>query len=64
MKILLTGANGFVGRHLLDRLAGTHELFALVRQVPMQPLTGVEYITQDLGEQVWRTKSTFLCRWL
>ena len=50
MKILIAGANGFIGRHLLERLAGTHELFALVRQAPVQPPTGVEYIAQDLGQ--------------
>ncbi len=46
----MTGANGFIGRHLLERLAGQHEFFALVRQVPTQTIPGVEYIAQDLGQ--------------
>lgn len=49
MKILLTGATGFIGRNLLERLAGQHEIFALVRQVPRQTIPGVEYLAQDLG---------------
>jgi UDP-glucose 4-epimerase len=31
MKILLTGANGFVGRNLASRLSVHHEMFAIVR---------------------------------
>lgn len=50
MKILLSGATGFIGRHLLDRLAGQHEMFALVRQAPRQAIPDVEYIAQDLGQ--------------
>lgn len=50
MKILLTGANGFIGRHLLERLAGEHQLVALVRQLPAQGIDGVEYIAQDLSQ--------------
>ncbi|MFN8442926.1 MAG: NAD(P)-dependent oxidoreductase [Caldilineaceae bacterium] len=50
MKILLTGANGFIGRHLLERLAGEHQLVALVRQLPARLIAGVEYIAQDLSQ--------------
>jgi len=50
MKILLTGANGFIGRHLLERLAETDEIYALVRQAPHQPLPGIAYIAQDLSQ--------------
>lgn len=32
MKILITGATGFIGRHLTARLAGTHDLHAVVRK--------------------------------
>jgi len=31
MRILLTGASGFIGRHLVSRLSGAHELFVVVR---------------------------------
>ncbi len=50
MKILLTGANGFIGRHLLDRLSGSHELYALVRSTPRTGRPGVTYIAQDLSQ--------------
>jgi UDP-glucose 4-epimerase len=32
MKIVLTGATGFIGRHLVARLAKKHEIFTLVRK--------------------------------
>lgn len=32
MKILLTGATGFIGKHLVKKLSNNHELFALVRE--------------------------------
>ena len=31
MRILLTGASGFIGRHLVSRLSSAHELFVLER---------------------------------
>ena len=34
MRIAVTGASGFVGRHLLARLAGTHGVRALIRDRP------------------------------
>lgn len=50
MRILITGATGFIGRHLVERLAPTHELFALVRQVPPTSQPGVHYLCQDLAQ--------------
>ncbi len=35
MKILVTGATGFLGRHLLRRLAERHEVTGLARNIPL-----------------------------
>lgn len=44
MKILLTGANGFVGSHILDRLcSGRHEVSALLR-----PTAKTDFIADHL----------------
>src|SRR5438046_10462039 len=34
MHVAVTGANGFVGRHLLARLAGRHQVRAIVSERP------------------------------
>lgn len=48
MKILITGANGFVGTHLIDRLKKEgHEIYALVRD-EKQKKKGVHYLKGDL----------------
>lgn len=48
MKVLLTGATGFVGRHLLPALAARHEVVALVRHPPGTPPPGVSWVQGDL----------------
>lgn len=54
MKILLTGANGYVGARLLPRLAAEgHEIYALVRSLartekPKAFATQIHYIEADL----------------
>ncbi len=48
MRILITGATGFIGRHLLARLAQEHDVIGLVRRVPAAAPPGVRYITQAL----------------
>lgn len=48
MRVLISGASGFVGSHLARRLREEHEVFALIRRCPSAPLDGVQYIEQDL----------------
>ena len=49
MRVLITGATGFVGGHLLRALASTHELFATARRaVPAQLAGFAEWIEADL----------------
>ena len=50
MRILLTGASGFIGGHLLRHLAGVHAVYALVRRPPAVTLPGVDYVEQDLSQ--------------
>jgi UDP-glucose 4-epimerase len=49
MRILVTGANGFVGRRFVEMYAGRHELFALARTVGPE-IPGVEWIVHDLAK--------------
>lgn len=49
MKILLTGATGFIGRHLAAELAPRHELVGLGRARPDAP---VDWVEQDLARPV------------
>src|SRR3954451_4071326 len=58
-KVLVAGANGFFGRHLLTRLTPTGAtVHALSRQVPSHP-NGVEWTQADLtsAQQVHETVS-------
>jgi len=48
MRVLLTGATGFVGRHLLPALAARHETIALVRRIPGPAPAGATWLTGDL----------------
>ncbi len=47
MKILLTGAAGFIGRHALARLEDDHDVYPVVRQAPDETR---EWIVQDLAQ--------------
>jgi len=47
VRILVTGAGGFIGRHLLDRLGDEHELLPLVRTAPDDSR---EWVVQDLAQ--------------
>lgn len=48
MKVLVTGARGFVGSRLLAELAPEHELVALTRAAG-PPLAGVDWVEADLS---------------
>lgn len=56
VRILITGATGFIGRHLLMRLAQEHEVIGLVRRLPANAPAGITYITQDLTEPLDHTR--------
>lgn len=56
MRVLVTGATGFIGRHLLPRLAAEHETIGLVRRQPPAPVPGVTYIEQELTEPLDLTR--------
>lgn len=50
MKILLTGATGFIGGHLMDRFHERHELVAVARGGrPGDAPAGVNWVKQDLA---------------
>lgn len=56
MRVLVTGATGFIGRHLLPRLAAGHEVIGLVRRAPAMPVANVTYIEQELTEPLDSTR--------
>jgi nucleoside-diphosphate-sugar epimerase len=47
--IVLTGASGLLGRNLIKMLALDHQLHALVRRLPSDPVPGINYHEVDLG---------------
>ena len=50
MTVLLTGATGFVGRHLLPLLTDDHEVVALARRAPPDAVAGTAtWLLQDLA---------------
>ena len=48
-KILVTGANGLLGRHVLKALYDSFELHAIVRETPTESLESVIYHKVDLA---------------
>jgi nucleoside-diphosphate-sugar epimerase len=51
MRILITGAAGFVGTHLVTELAPRHEIVAVARMCPSR-LGGADWIEVDLAQAV------------
>ncbi len=47
MRIFVTGASGFIGRHLVAALAEAHQVFAAVRRRPTEAPAGVSWIEHD-----------------
>jgi len=45
-RIVITAANGFLGKHLVDHFAKTHEVIALVRN-PLPDKENVQYVLWD-----------------
>jgi UDP-glucose 4-epimerase len=56
MRILLTGATGFIGRHLMRRLAPPHEIIAMGRTEPPEPHDGVRWVEHDLTQSFATTR--------
>ena len=48
-SILVTGANGLLGRSVAARLASTNEVCAMVHTLPEDPLPGVRYMPVDFA---------------
>jgi nucleoside-diphosphate-sugar epimerase len=50
MRLVVTGGSGFLGHRLLEHFAGRHEVFALMRRPPPDPVAGVRYVPQDIAD--------------
>lgn len=48
LKVLITGANGLLGRHTIQAIHDKYEVHAMVREMPEHPIEGVTYHVQDL----------------
>jgi len=48
MRVLVTGAAGFVGQNLVPGLAAEHQVIALVRRPPAMPLGAAQIVVRDL----------------
>src|SRR5437773_9540829 len=49
MRILVTGASGFIGRHLVSRLSDAHELFAVDRDPKRAAQSETTLVLMDLA---------------
>lgn len=58
MRILITGASGFIGRHLVEALRDAgHELVCAVRKPPAAAASGLRYVqadfSRDTAPEIW-----------
>ena len=51
MKVVITGATGFIGRHLVTELKGIHEVLALTRQTILDSNLGVNCVRTDFSRE-------------
>ena len=56
MRILLTGATGFIGRHLIGRLAASHDVVAVTRAEPGGKRQGATWVEHDLTRSLERSQ--------
>lgn len=50
-RILVTGANGLLGRSVVASLASANEVYAMVHTMPIDPLPGIRYLPVDFAEE-------------
>lgn len=48
-SVLVTGANGLLGRSVVAQLVLTHKVYALVHNLPKDPLPGIHYLPVNLA---------------
>ena len=56
MKILITGASGFIGRNFVKLLRAStdiEQIYAVVREPVIDPLSWIEYIEADICRKGW-----------
>lgn len=54
MKVVISGANGLLGRNTVDAFSNTYEVHALVHKQPLDPIQGVKYYAFDFNAD-WST---------
>lgn len=50
-RVLVSGANGLLGRHVVERLAQSNDILALVHSMPPEPIPKVRYLAIDFSEK-------------
>lgn len=56
MRVLVTGAAGFIGQYLVRKLSQQNEVLAAYRSSPGGPAPGVEWVQLDLGSSEFRSR--------
>ena len=54
--VMVTGANGLLGRSVISRLALKHQVYALVHTLPKNPLPAIEYLPVDFSSD-WNVEA-------